>query len=146
MPAKTTILKPQSKDHEQIEPDLRQPDTVTGCIQAMHIDSYQKLRFVLFLNQHPKIKGTSQEFAERLHLGNTLLLEEILADLQKAKLVDCVENCYSLHDEPNIRSTLRRLAQAFEEPLARQEILDQVKHNPPAGHNQESDYNLIWTR
>ncbi len=142
------ILEQQNENQQPVEQPFRQFGAVAGCIQAMRIDSYQKLRFVLFLDQHPEIKGTSQEFAERLHLGNTLLLEEILADLQKASLIDQVEDSYRLNDEPGIRSTLRSLAKAFEDPLVRQEILDQVKYGPslPAHDGQEGTYNLIWTR
>jgi len=72
--------------------------------------------------------GTSQEFAERLYLGHTPLLEEIITDLHKVGLLDQVENCYKLHDEPDIRLCLQHLARAFEDPLVRQKILDEIRH------------------
>lgn len=57
-------------------------DMVASFIRAKHIDSFQKLCFLLFLHQHPDLIGTSQEFAERLYLGDVQLLEEIITDLQ----------------------------------------------------------------
>lgn len=106
-------------------------DMVASFIRAKHIDSFQKLCFLLFLHQHPDLIGTSQEFAERLYLGDVQLLEEIITDLQMVGLVDCVENRYKLRNEPNVRSRLQYLARSFEDPLSRQEILDQVRYTAP---------------
>jgi hypothetical protein len=102
-------------------------DMVASFIRAKHIDSFQKLCFLLFLQQHPELTGTSREFAERLYFGDVRLLEEIITDLQMVGLIDCTENRYKLHDEPDVRSGLQYLAKEFEDPLARQRILDQVK-------------------
>jgi hypothetical protein len=104
-------------------------DPVVKFIKAKHIDSFQKLIFLLFLYQHPGIQGTSQEFGTRLYLGNTGLSEKIFAELQQAGLVDQIENGFKLHDGADIDPDLRRLAQAFEDPLARQQLLNQVSHH-----------------
>jgi hypothetical protein len=108
-------------------------DVVASFIRVKHIDSFQKLCFLLFLHRHPELTGTSHEFAELLHLGDVRLLEEIITDLQMVGLLDCVENRYKLLGEPNVRSCLEHLARSFEDPLARQEILDQVRYTTPLG-------------
>ena len=98
-------------------------------IHAKQIDSFQKLFFLLFLFQHPGIQGTSQEFGTRLYLGSTELIERILADLQQAGLVEKIDNGYKLHNEADSNPDLRRLVQAFEDPLTRQQLLDQVRRH-----------------
>ena len=108
-------------------------NTVASFIRAKHIDSFQKLCFLLFLHQQPKLTGTSHEFAELLYLGDVRLLEEIIADLQMVGLVVCAQDRCKLHDEPDIRSHLEYLARAFEDPLTRQEILDQIGHSVHLG-------------
>ncbi len=99
---------------------------ITKFIRARCIDSFQKLRLLVFLHQHPESSWTSQEIAERLYLGDVPLLERILADLRAAGLVDCIGNGCTLKNEPGVRSCLQRLGEMCEDPLARQQILDQV--------------------
>ena len=99
---------------------------VTTPICLKQINSYQKLRFLLFLHQSPEFEGTSHAFAERLHLGDTQLVEQIITELQDRGLIECLGNCYRLNDDPEVKSFLRGLATTFEDPLARQKLLDQV--------------------
>ena len=101
---------------------------VANFIRANRIDSFQKLRFLLFLHQHPESTGTSQEFAERLYLADVSLLEKIVADLQRVGLLDCAGSRYALHSEPTVKAELQCLIKTFEDPLARQELLDQVRY------------------
>ncbi len=101
-------------------------DAVTSFIRARQIDSFQKLCFLLFLHQHPDVSGTCQEFASRLYFGNTPLLERIIIDLRLAGLLDCEAGRFKLRNDPDVRSYLQCLASAFENPLARQRILDQL--------------------
>lgn len=112
-------------------------NTVANFIQARRIDSFQKLRFVLFLHHHPDLSETDQEFAEHLYLGDTRLLAQIIRDLQQVGLVDCEEKRCRLHHQPEVSSCLQCLARAFEDPLARQTILDQVRSNSFFNHYQE---------
>jgi hypothetical protein len=107
---------------------------IVNFIRTRHIDSFQKLRFLLFLHQNPRLTGTCQQFAKRLYLGDLFLLEEIVSDLRLAGLVDCAENHCTLHDEPEIQSCLECLAKAFEDPLSRQEIFDQVRNCKSINH------------
>lgn len=100
---------------------------VANRIHAKNINSFQKLYFLLFLYHHPDMKGTSQEFAERSYFGNTLLIDQIMIDLQQVGLVDQIQNIYQLHCEPDLASWLRDLDRAFQDPLARQELLSEVE-------------------
>ena len=115
-------------------------ERLANFIRVKRIDTFQKLRFLLFLQQHPDIKGTPQEFAERLYLGDVPLLEEIIIDLQKVGLVECVADHCILRDESDDIFCLGCLARVFEDPLARQKLLEQVGHNPSSIHYQESVY------
>ena len=96
-------------------------------LKSKGIDSFQKLQFLLFLFQHPTMKGTCQEFAKQLYLADTVLLTNIMTDLQLAGLLECTGNCYKLRDKPDVKSYLHNLARIFEDPLARQELIDCVR-------------------
>jgi hypothetical protein len=76
------------------------------------------------------VKGTQEELAERLHLGPAFLLEDSITDLHRTGLINCIDNHYTLQDEPEVREGLYYLAQAFENPLTRLDLLDQVKASP----------------
>ena len=99
---------------------------IANFIRVRHIDSFQKLRLLAFLHRNPESSWTSQEIAETLYIGDVPLLESIIADLRSAGLVDCVANRCTLHDEADVRSCLQCLAETCEDPLARQQILNQV--------------------
>jgi DNA-binding IscR family transcriptional regulator len=115
-------------------------NTVGNFIHARHIDSYQKLYVLLFLSRHTELIATSRQLAEQLFLGDLSLLEEIINDLCREGLVDYVADGYVLHNEPDTQLGLQRLAEAFEDPLDRQEILDQVTNGSSLNHYQEYNY------
>jgi hypothetical protein len=94
---------------------------------AKHIDTFPKLHFLLFLHQHPNMKGTSQEFGQRLYFGHTPLMDEMISELYSAGLIERIENCYQLSHDPEVLSCLQCLAGAFESPLTRYQILDRMK-------------------
>jgi hypothetical protein len=54
-------------------------------------------------------------------------VEKIIADLHRAGLLERLGQHCRLLDEPSLRASLHFLARAFENPLTRQELLDQVK-------------------
>jgi hypothetical protein len=66
--------------------------------------------------------------AERLYLGHLPLLERILNDLRLAGLVERVGSHYQLSADPQVGSYLKVLAETFDDPLARQQILAQVQN------------------
>ncbi len=103
-------------------------NNLINFIRSKQIDSFQKLYFLLFLQQYPEMKGTSQEFAGRLYVGDTVLLENIITDLQKVDLLVATEQGWKLSAEADVRTQLQQLAGAFECPVARQELIEQVKY------------------
>ena len=98
-------------------------------IQVNHIDSFQKLRVLIFFYQHPESSWTGPQIAKQLYLGDGPLLEEIVTELQAAGLVSCVAHRCKLSNEAGVRLPLQHLINRYKNPLARQEILDQVRHS-----------------
>ncbi len=103
-------------------------DKAAKFILTRQIDSFQKLRFLLFIYQHPALTGTIKEFASQLYFGDTPIIENIMADLCQAGLLDCVEGRFKLCRDPDVYSCLECLSQRFDDPVARQRLLDQVRH------------------
>ncbi|MCB0212031.1 MAG: hypothetical protein KDJ52_22000 [Anaerolineae bacterium] len=99
-----------------------------NALTQWHIDSSQKLYFLLFLHNHPRLKGTGRELAEQAFLGDTPQADRIIADLQQLGLLDRVDNAYRLRETPEIKAGLQELARAFEQPLIRQKMLATVRH------------------
>lgn len=112
-------------------------DDAIKFMRDKQIDSFQKLRFLLFLYQHPDLNATTQEFAERLYLGDVLLLQKIIDDLKEAGLVNCSKGYCTLHLNPDTKSCLQCVLKTFSDPLARQELLNQVTHNPRDRRNDD---------
>jgi hypothetical protein len=102
---------------------------IVQFIQAHHIDSFQKLRVLLFFFQHPESNWSGRQLAEQLYLGDGPLLDEIIAQLQAAGLVNCTAHHCKLSDEMGVKLSLQQLINRYKNPLARQEILDRVRHN-----------------
>ena len=98
-------------------------------LQHIGIDSLQKLNFLLFLSQNPGLNGTVQEYARWLYFGDEVLLEKIILDLQMVGLVDHHKDSYSLCCDPSTKLYLQSLVEIFDDPLARQELLQVVQHN-----------------
>jgi hypothetical protein len=103
---------------------------IVDFLRANGIDSFQKLRFLLFLQQRPGTSGTSQELAEQLYFGDQLMFANIIFDLQSVGLLDRMEDRYKLRDEHGTREALQRLAEAFDNPVTRQELLGQICLEP----------------
>ncbi len=107
-------------------------ESVTRFIKAKRINSFQKLRFLLYLHRHPKTCGSSEEFAERLHFGDKFVVERLLGDLEDAGLIYRVGHQYMLNHEPALQRQLDELALAFDHPLLRQNLLEQIRHGAVA--------------
>jgi hypothetical protein len=99
---------------------------VGDFIRARHIDSVQKLYVLLFLYQHPKLVGTSQQLADQLYLGHLTLVEEILNGLHGVGLVERVGSRYKLCNDSEAGECLQSLAEAAKNPVARQDLLRQI--------------------
>lgn len=98
-------------------------DEVLDFIQRQGIRSFQEIRLLLFLWQYPEFVGTYEQFCERLYLGNCPCLEQIISHLHDRGLIESCDGCYKLADQADLKMSLERLAQAYEHPLTRQQLL-----------------------
>ena len=96
---------------------------VLDFMQREDIRSYQEIRLLLFLWQHPEFSGTYQQFCECLYMGDCPLMEQIINHLQEAGVIESCDGCYKLADQTGLNGSLERLAQVFEHPLPRQQLL-----------------------
>lgn len=102
-------------------------DLLANFLKEKKIDSYQKMRLLLYLYHHPGAGLTLSELAQRLYLGSIYVVMDIVAELHGDGLIGVDEDRYSLDDEPGNNAMIQRLAKAFEDPLARQRIFEQVQ-------------------
>ena len=116
--------------------------TLTRFIHAKHIDSFQKLRLLIYLQQRPEQRASRQDFAERLHLGDTAFLDGIVNDLQEVGILVRTGHRWKLCDEPTVKSCLRSLVGAFESPLDRQEIIEQIRKCSPFSNRPDESREL----
>lgn len=79
---------------------------VVEFIRSRGIDSYQKLRILFFFHDYANASWSNRQIATRLYLGEGPVLEEIIADLQAAGLLDCNADRCRLRDEAEIRVAL----------------------------------------
>ena len=122
-------------------------EQVVNFIRANRIDSFQKLRIVLFLYERTGLSGTCQELARQLYLGDELLVRKIMTDLQSVGLLVVDEfECCGLVDQPEIKISLQRLFRAFEAPLTRQKILEMVNTGSSSHWLKQIDVFNINTR
>ena len=110
---------------------------ISHFIKLKRINSFQKLRFLLFLHRFPTLKGTSEDFAGQLHFGDKIFVDEMITELEEVGLLKRVGYQYMLNNEPTIQANLKELARAFDHPLSRQKLLDYVKGK--VGYNGRSD-------
>ena len=103
---------------------------IAAYIRAKHIDSVAKLQFLLFLYDHPTFRGNRRDFAQQTYFGGIPLLETIIDDLTKVGLIDCTEGNYLLHDDSDVKKNLATLAHAYDDPVARQEIIGYIRGRP----------------
>lgn len=114
-------------------------ESLTRFIKTKHINSFQKLRLLLYLHRHPQMCGGSEEFAERLHFGDKYIVERLLNDLEDVGLLCRVGHQYMLNHEPTLQRHLDELAMAFDHPLSRQNLLEEVRHGSVA-HSRLNGY------
>jgi hypothetical protein len=102
-------------------------EAVSNFILEKKIDSFQKLRLVLYLAQHPGMAGTSEQLGQQLFIRDSRLMEEIIHGLRTAGLVDFIGQRYVLRDDPAVNSALQRLNRLYDDPVSRQRLLDYVR-------------------
>jgi hypothetical protein len=75
-------------------------------IHTKQIDSFQKLRLLLFLTQNPNLTSSLYDLAGRLCLADVGLVERLVADLASVGLLIETEPAWKLCDEPEIKASL----------------------------------------
>lgn len=98
-------------------------DEVLRFVGRLGIRSYLEIRLLLFLWQHPEFSGTYEQLCQRLYIGDCPLLEQIIHRFHQNGLIEECEGCYKLADHPEVKANLAGLAQAFDHPLTRQQLL-----------------------
>jgi hypothetical protein len=98
-------------------------DEVLDFVRRQGICSYQEIRLLLFLWQHPEFSGTYRQFCEGLYVGDCPMMERIIANLLERGVIERCGGCYKLAEQPELRSKLSQLAQAIEQPHSRQQLL-----------------------
>jgi len=116
-------------------------DGLSHFIAHKRINSFQKLRLLLFLYHYPDRVKSCQEISDWLHIKDTLLVDAILSELEDAGLLVRKGNRCYVSGEPDIQQNLQELSTGFDDPLTRQEILARIrpKNYTPAIHRR---YNL----
>lgn len=99
-------------------------------IQTKHINSFQALLVLVFFYRHAASSFTNAQIAEQLYLGDGPLLEEITTSLQAAGLIDRIGNRYKFHNTPEFEADIQHLVNLYQQPVARQKIIDQVRQQP----------------
>jgi uncharacterized Fe-S cluster-containing protein len=102
-------------------------EVALNFLRSSNVATIHKLRVLLFLQRHRELSGDCQQLARRLFVS-VPLLEDICNELTITGLLDCTKNSYFLRNEPDHVSCLECLARIFEDPVARQELLDQVRN------------------
>ena len=62
-------------------------NNIIKFIQANRINSFQKLRLLLFYQQDLNFEGTAPEIAQKLHLADTQLVRKSILDFKDANLI-----------------------------------------------------------
>lgn len=92
-------------------------------LRQQGIGSFQEVRLLLFLWQHPEFSGTYEQFCDRLYLGDSPLVEQMLNHLDDIGLIQRRDGRFKLANQAELQTSLDQLAQAFDHPLARQQLL-----------------------
>lgn len=104
------------------------PGPIDTCafVRQRGLDSFQKLRLVLWLGRNPGRAFSCAQLGAALHLSDQRLMDELVDELCEAGVVRCRDNLLTLADLPELRRCLDCLLVRFEDPLARQELLAHI--------------------
>lgn len=93
------------------------------------IDSYLKLRILLTMHEHSQQSLSLDELCEQFFVADRPALEQLMIDLCQQGLLDCNGARWTSSSQPDVVYCLTCLERTFDDPLARQRLLDQI-----AGH------------
>jgi hypothetical protein len=100
---------------------------MTCAFVADHkIDSYLKLRVLLSMHKQPQRSLSLDELCEQFFVADRYALEQLIAELCQRGLLNCDGVRWTGSDQPAITHCLACLERTFNDPQARQRLLDQV--------------------
>ena len=115
-------------------PDPPGPIDTCAFVQQRRLDSFQKLRLVLWLGRNPGREFNSAQLSAALHLSDQRLVDELVAELCETGVVGCRDGLWTLADLPELRRCLDCLVVRFEDPLARQQLLAHIGRHQGGYH------------
>jgi hypothetical protein len=102
---------------------------ILDFIRSRHINSFQKLQVLLLLARYPTFRGTIEQYAERLFLGDVPLIEKTIEEMFAAGLLEYSNKTWWLPDDGLLQFSLQYLYHTYQDPLDRQVILNAVRSN-----------------
>lgn len=90
------------------------------------IDSYLKLRVLLSMVKQPQCSLSLDDLCEQFFVADRRALARLMAELCQRGLLTCDSAGWKSSDRPDNADCLACLARTFDDPLARQRLLDQV--------------------
>lgn len=90
------------------------------------IDSYLKLRILFLLHAQPQCSMSLDELCDQLFVADRRMLQQLVSELCQHGLLDSEGARWSGSSQPAVAYCLSCLKRAFDDPLARQRLLDQV--------------------
>ena len=89
------------------------------------IDSFNKVWFLLFLWQRSE-QSISRSFARMATFSDERTLDEIIGELENAGLLTVQDEKCTLRRESEIEMGLSAMLRAYEDPIARQQLLSRL--------------------
>jgi hypothetical protein len=90
------------------------------------IDSYLKLRMLLALHAQPQRRVSLDELSEQFFISDCCALEQLVTDLGRRGLLQCDAAGWRRSDQAAVIDCLCCLERTFDDPWARQRLLNQI--------------------
>lgn len=126
MKTKTSQVHPVEPEKPQVAPVTRcagQEAQLEEFILRRRIDSFHKIWLLLFLHQHSQEDRINRDYVRLVTFTDAPALDEVIEELQDAGLLIANGETLSLKDDPGVRSDLDAMADVYEDPAGRQELL-----------------------
>lgn len=98
---------------------------LTYFLRQHQIDSFNKVWFLLFLWQRSE-RSISRTFAQMATFSDERTLDEIIGELESAGLLTLEDGKCALRRESDIEMGIRAMLTAYEDPIARQQLLTRL--------------------
>lgn len=91
-----------------------------------YINSYQKLKLLLFFHTYPSFRGSLCSLAEKLYEADHIALRQDIQELVRGGLIEFDGRLIYLSATASARQFITHLAEVYNDPLDRQIVLDMV--------------------